>query len=400
MEAVYLCDYVRTPFGRYAGTLATIRPDDLAAVTLRALQARNASTDWARLDEVYLGCANQAGEDSRNVARMATLIAGLPITVPACTVNRLCGSGLEALGAAARAIATNEAELVIAGGVESMTRAPLVMLKPESGYAREAQLCDSTIGWRFTHPGLRDAFGAESMAQTAENVAQLRGISRDAQDAYALRSQQRYERARSEGWPEREIVPVHVAKGRGTHEITADEHPRAATTIEDLARLRPIVTPSGTVTAGNASGLNDGAAALLLANERAIVTHGLRPLARILGSATIGVHPGTMGLGPVPAIRRLLERLDMRLDAFDVIEINEAFAAQVVAVLRDLSLADDAAHVNPNGGAIAVGHPLGASGARLAGTAALELRRRRGRYALCSLCIGVGQGIALALEAA
>ncbi len=399
MEPAYLCDAIRTPFGRYGGALAPLRADDLAAIPLRALVERHSKVDWGHLDDVYYGCANQAGEDNRNVARMAVLLAGLPETTPASTINRLCGSSLDAAAIAARAIATGEAELVMAGGVESMTRAPYVLAKPESAYARGGKLEDTTLGWRFVNPLIKARFGVDSMAETAENLVAERGISRADQDAFALRSQQRYARARSAGFFSREILPVSVAQPRQPPRVVdADEHPRPDTTLEALAKLKGVVRAEGSVTAGNASGINDGAAALLLASEAAAARYGLEPLARVVGSATAGVPPRIMGIGPVPATRKLLSRAKLSLAEIDVVELNEAFAAQSLAVLRDLGLPDDADHVNPNGGAIAIGHPLGASGARLVTTALNQLRTIGGRRALCTMCIGVGQGIALLLE--
>jgi acetyl-CoA acyltransferase len=394
-----ICDAIRTPFGRYAGALAGMRTDDLAAVPLSALVERHPRIDWARLDDVYYGCANQAGEDNRNVARMAVLLAGLPDSVPACTINRLCGSSLDATAIAARAISSGQAELVIAGGVESMTRAPFVLGKSESAFARAPRLEDSTLGWRFVNPLIEARFGIDSMAQTAENLVAERGISREAQDAFALRSQQRYARARERQFFAREIVPVVLARPRKeSARLEQDEQPRPETTLEALAKLRGVVRPEGSVTAGNASGINDGAAAVLLASEAAARRYGLTPRARVLGSAVAGVPPRIMGIGPVPATRKLLAHAGLRLDEIDLIELNEAFAAQSLAVLRELGLPDDAEHVNPNGGAIAIGHPLGASGARLVATALNELEQSGRRRALCTMCIGVGQGIALALE--
>ena len=400
MTEAYLCDAVRTPFGRYAGALAPVRTDDLAAIPIRALLERQPKVDWTAVDDVRYGCANQAGEDNRNVARMAALLAGLPDSVPAATVNRLCGSSLEALAGAARAIWAGEAELVIAGGVESMSRAPFVLGKTDRAFARGAALEDSTLGWRFVNPVFAARFGVDSMAETAENLAAERGIARADQDAFALRSQARYARALARGFFASEIVPVAV-QGAGKpspHWVGADEHPRPDTTLGALAKLKGVVRPEGSVTAGNASGINDGAAALLVASEAAAGRFGLEPRARIVASAVAGVAPRIMGIGPVPAIRKLLARSRLALADFDAIELNEAFAAQCLAVLRDLGLPDDAEHVNPNGGAIAIGHPLGASGARLAATALYGLLAGRARRALCAMCIGVGQGIALALE--
>ena len=398
VTSAYLVDATRTPFGRYRGALSQLRCDDLAALPLIALQQRHPGLDWRLLDEVILGCANQAGEDNRNVARMAALLSGVPESVAAVTVNRLCASGLEAIGQGARAIACGEADLVLAGGVESMTRAPYVMAKADNAFAREQQLVDTTLGWRFINPRLRDAHGVDSMMQTAENLACEHHIARVDQDAYALRSQQRAAHAQAAGWLAEEITPAPVLSGDGTTEVVADEHLRTDTTLEALAALKPLLGPGTSITAGNASGLNDGAAAVLLASPAATERHGLRPMARIIGMAAAGVAPRTMGIGPVPAIRKLLDRTGLRLSDFDRIEINEAFAAQVLACTRALGLADDAAHVNANGGAIALGHPLGASGARLAMTAAFALRRHGQRRALVSLCVGVGQGLALALE--
>jgi acetyl-CoA acyltransferase len=399
MSDAFLCDAIRTPFGRYGGALARVRADDLAAVPLRALVERQPKVDWSQLDDVYYGCANQAGEDNRNVARMAVLLAGLPEAVPAATVNRLCGSSLEALALAARAIRSGEAQLVIAGGVESMSRAPYVLGKAESAFARGARLEDTTLGWRFVNPALEARFGIDSMAETAENLVAERGIARADQDAFALRSQERYARARAREFFKREIVPVTVPQGREPARLVdADEHPRPDTTLAALAKLKGVVRPQGSVTAGNSSGINDGAAALLLASEAAARRHGLEPRARIVGCAVAGVAPRIMGIGPVPATRKILARTRLALADLDVIELNEAFAAQTLAVLRELGLPDDADHVNPNGGAIALGHPLGASGARLAATALRQLEATGGRRALCTMCIGVGQGIALLLE--
>ncbi|MET0580552.1 MAG: 3-oxoadipyl-CoA thiolase [Pseudoxanthomonas sp.] len=399
MNHAYLVDATRTPFGRYGGALGGVRCDDLAALPLIALRERHPALDWAALDEVILGCANQAGEDNRNVARMATLLSGLPQSLPAVTVNRLCASGLEAIGQGARAIACGEADLVVAGGVESMTRAPYVMAKAGAAHARDQQLADSTLGWRFVNPRMQAGYGVDSMTQTAENLAREHGISRIDQDAYALRSQQRAAHAQQQGWLAEEITPVRTVQGKQSFEFQADEQPRPDTTAEKLAALAPLLGPETSVTAGNASGLNDGAAAVLLASEAAVDRYALQPLARITGMASAGVAPRVMGIGPVPAIRKLCARSGLDLADFDRIEINEAFAAQVLACTRALGLADDAAHVNANGGAIALGHPLGASGARLALTAAYALRRHRQKRALVSLCVGVGQGLALALEA-
>ncbi|WP_332672110.1 3-oxoadipyl-CoA thiolase [Aromatoleum sp.] len=396
---VYICDAIRTPFGRYGGSLSSLRADDLAALPLRALVARNASVDWAAVDDVVYGCANQAGEDNRNVARMAALLAGLPVEVPGSTVNRLCGSSLDALGIAARAIHAGEAELMIAGGVESMSRAPFVIGKADSAFSRAAKIEDTTIGWRFVNPVMKAQYGIDSMPETAENVAQDFSVSRADQDAFALRSQQRWAAAAERDFFAREIVAVAVPRKKGDPLIVAaDEHPRPETTLDALAKLKGVVRPDGSVTAGNASGVNDGACALLLASEDAVKRHGLSPRARVLGSAAAGVPPRIMGIGPAPATQKLLARLGMKIGDFDTIELNEAFAAQGLAVLRQLGLPDDGAQVNPNGGAIAIGHPLGASGARLVTTALNQLETTGGRYGLATMCIGVGQGIALAIE--
>jgi len=394
----YICDAIRTPFGRYGGALATVRTDDLAALPIRALMARNPEVDWAALDDVIYGCANQAGEDNRNVARMAALLAGLPISVPGATLNRLCGSGLDALGSAARAIRAGEARLMIAGGVESMSRAPFVMPKAETAFSRGNAVYDSTIGWRFINQLMKEQYGVDSMPETAENVAAEWRIGREAQDRMALASQTKAVAAQQRGFFDAEIVPVTLPQKKGEPLVVAhDEHPRE-TSLESLARLKGVVRADGTVTAGNASGVNDGSCALLLASEAAALRHGLRPRARILGMATAGVAPRIMGIGPAPATRKVLELTGLTLAQIDVIELNEAFAAQGLAVLRELGLADDDPRVNPNGGAIALGHPLGASGARLATTAVNQLHASGGRYALCTMCIGVGQGIALVLE--
>jgi acetyl-CoA acyltransferase len=396
----FLCDGVRTPFGRYGGALSMVRTDDLAALPLRALQQRNPGVDWARIDDVCFGCANQAGEDNRNVARMAVLLAGLSGDVPAVTINRLCGSSLDATITAARSIQAGACELVIAGGVESMSRAPYVMAKAESAFARGAKLEDTTLGWRFINPLLQSRFGCDSMAQTAENLVAEWNLSRADQDAFALRSQQRYARALARDFFKQEIVPyAHALPKQAPVTIDRDEQPRPDTTLEALAKLKGVVAPDGSVTAGNSSGINDGAAALLLASEAAVKRYGLTPRARVIAGAVAGVAPRVMGRGPVPATRKLLAQTGMKLSQIDVIELNEAFAAQSLAVLRELGLPDDCEQVNPNGGAIAVGHPLGASGARLVMTAVNQLRVGGGRFALCTMCIGVGQGIALLLSA-
>jgi 3-oxoadipyl-CoA thiolase len=399
MPEAFICDAVRTPFGRYGGALAAVRTDDLAALPLRALVERNREVDWGALDDVVYGCANQAGEDNRNVARMALLLAGLPEEVPGATVNRLCGSSLDAVGIAARAIRAGEAELVIAGGVESMTRAPFVLAKADGAFSRTAKIEDTTIGWRFVNPLMKEKHGIDSMPETAENVARDFAVARADQDAFALRSQQRWAAAHAAGFFRGEIVPVTLPQRKGDPKaFDTDEHPRPDTTPDALATLKGVVRADGTVTAGNASGVNDGACALVLASEAAAKRHGLRLRARVLGAAAAGVAPRIMGVGPAPATRKLLARTALALGALDVIELNEAFAAQALAVTRDLGLPDDDARVNPNGGAIAIGHPLGASGARLVTTALNQLERTRGRYALCTMCIGVGQGIALAIE--
>ena len=398
MHDAYICDAVRTPIGRYGGALKDVRADDLAAIPLRTLMARYPDVNWSQVDDVILGCANQAGEDNRNVARMATLLAGLPEQVSATTVNRLCGSGLDALGIAARAVKTGEAALVIAGGVESMTRAPFVMGKADSAFSRQAGLQDTTMGWRFINPALQAQYGVATMPETAENVARDFGISRADQDRFALASQTKTAAARAAGLFDAEIVAVTIPQKKGAALVLShDEHPRA-TTLEALARLAPVVAADGTVTAGNASGINDGACALLVASGAAAARHGLRPRARIVGMATAGVAPSIMGIGPVPAVHKLLRQTGLTLAQMDLIELNEAFAAQGLAVLRELGLADDDPRVNPQGGAIALGHPLGMSGARLATTALFQLERSGGRYALCTMCIGVGQGIALIIE--
>ena len=395
----FICDAVRTPIGRFGGALAPVRTDDLAAVPIRALIERNPDVDWQKIDEVIFGDANQAGEDNRNVARMAALLAGLPVEVPGITVNRLCASGLDAVGIASRAIRAGDQDLLIAGGVESMTRAPFVMPKAGAAFSRDNAVYDTTIGWRFVNPAMDKAHGTHSMPETADNVAEDYGVSREDQDAFALRSQQRWAAADARGVFAEEIVPVTIPQRRGDPKVVdRDEHPRPDTTAEALAKLRPINGPDLTVTAGNASGVNDGAAALLIASEAAAQANGLTPMARIVGLASAGVAPRVMGIGPVPAVRKVLERTGLTIEQMDVIELNEAFAAQGLASLRELGVADDAEHVNPNGGAIAIGHPLGMSGARMALTAAYELKRRGGRYALCTMCVGVGQGAALVLE--
>lgn len=395
----FICDGVRTPIGRYGGALAQVRTDDLAAIPIRALMGRNPSVDWAAVDDVIYGDANQAGEDNRNVARMAGLLAGLPVDVPGITVNRLCASGLDAVGLASRAIRAGDQDLLIAGGVESMTRAPFVMPKSGAAFGRANAVHDTTIGWRFVNPAMDKAHGTHSMPETADNVAADYGVSRADQDAFALRSQQRWAAADARGVFAEEITPVMIPQRKGDPVVVdRDEHPRPQTDAAALAKLRGINGPELTVTAGNASGVNDGAAALLIASEAAVKAHGLKPMARVLGLASAGVAPRVMGIGPVPAVRKVLSRAGLEIGQMDVIELNEAFAAQGLASLRELGVADDAEHVNPNGGAIAIGHPLGMSGARMALTAAYELKRRGGRYALCTMCVGVGQGSALVLE--
>ncbi len=396
MREVFICDAVRTPIGRYAGALAKVRTDDLAAVPIKALMARNPKIDWEKLDEVYLGCANQAGEDNRNVARMALLLAGLPVNVPGVTINRLCASGLEAVGTAARAIRAGEMEFAVAGGVESMTRAPFVQGKSAEAFARSAEIYDTTIGWRFVNPLMKSQYGVDSMPETAENVAEDFQITRADQDAFALRSQQRAAKAMADGFFAEEIVPVEIATRKETVKVDTDEHPRA-TSLEQLAKLKPFVRNPGTITAGNASGVNDGAAALIIASEAAVTAHGLKPRARLLGMASAAVPPRIMGIGPVPSTRKLMARLGHKITDYDLIEINEAFASQSLACLRQLGLPDDAEHVNPHGGAIALGHPLGMSGARLALTATHGLAANGGKLALATLCVGVGQGVSLAL---
>jgi 3-oxoadipyl-CoA thiolase len=399
VSEAFVCDAVRTPIGRYGGTLASVRADDLAAAPLRALVARNRGVDWSRIDDVFLGCANQAGEDNRNVARMALLLAGLPDGVPGITINRLCASGLEAVGTAARAIRTGEIELAIAGGVESMSRAPFVMGKAEGAFSRTARIEDTTMGWRFINPLLKTQYGVDSMIETAENVAEEFEIQRADQDAFAYRSQLRAAGAQANGYFAEEIVPVPVAGRKGEMaEVAVDEHPRPDTTLEALSKLKTVCRSPGTITAGNASGINDGAAAMVIASEAAAKTHGLTPRARVLGMAAAAVPPRIMGIGPVPAVRKLLARLRLAIGEFDTVEVNEAFASQVLACLRQLGIRDDAGSVNPNGGAIALGHPLGMSGARLVLTAVHHLEKTGGRRALATMCVGVGQGVALALE--
>jgi 3-oxoadipyl-CoA thiolase len=398
MTDAFICDAIRTPFGRYGGALSSVRADDLGAIPLKALMARNARVDWAAVTDVLFGCANQAGEDNRNVARMSALLAGLPVELPGATINRLCGSGMDAVGSAARAIRSGEAQLMLAGGVESMSRAPFVMPKAETAFSRANAVYDTTIGWRFVNKLMKELHGVDSMPETAENVAAQFGIEREAQDRMALASQQKAVAAQQSGFFDGEITPVSIAQKKGEAVVVSkDEHPRE-TSMEALAKLKGVVRPDGTVTAGNASGVNDGACALLLASEAAASKHGLTPRARVVGMATAGVAPRIMGIGPAPATRKVLALTGLSLAQMDVIELNEAFAAQGLAVLRDLGLADDDARVNPNGGAIALGHPLGASGARLITTAVNQLQRIKGRYALCTMCIGVGQGIAVVVE--
>ncbi|CUH62847.1 Beta-ketoadipyl-CoA thiolase [Thalassovita gelatinovora] len=400
MKDAYICDYVRTPIGRFGGALASVRPDDLGAVPLKALAERNPNMDLAAIDDVIFGCANQAGEDNRNVARMCLLLAGFPETVPGTTMNRLCGSGMDAVIAAARAIKAGEAELIIAGGVESMSRAPFVMPKAETAFSRTTAVFDTTIGWRFINPLMKAQYGVESMPETAENVVEEFGISREDQDLFAVRSQQKAGRAQDNGRLAREITPVFIPQRKGEPIIVdTDEHPRPSTTVESLAKLRAPFREGGSVTAGNASGVNDGAAALIIASKEAAEKYGLTPIAKVSGGATAGVAPRIMGFGPAPASKKLMARLELQQSDFDVIELNEAFASQGLATLRDLGIADDDPRVNPNGGAISLGHPLGMSGARLTGTAALELKLNGGKRALATMCIGVGQGIAIALEA-
>ena len=398
---VFICEGVRTPIGRFGGALARLRADDLAAAPLKALMAKLPKADWGKLDEVVYGCANQAGEDNRNVARMALLLAGLPYSTPGSTVNRLCASGLDAVGLAARAIRAGEADFIIAGGVELMSRAPFVMGKAEAAFQRAAEIFDTTIGWRFVNPKMQAKYGIDSMPETGENVAELFQISRADQDKFALRSQERTAKAQASGFFDDEIIPVEVPAGRGaTVSVAKDEHPRAGTTLEELAKLKPIVRKDGAVTAGNASGVNDGACAIILASEEAVKEHGLTPRARVRGMAAAGVEPRIMGIGPVPATHKLAQRLGFKVSEIDAIELNEAFASQALAVIRQLHLPDDLQHVNPNGGAIALGHPLGASGARLALTLTRQLEKMGGKLGLATLCVGVGQGVALAVERA
>ena len=399
MREVFICDAARTPIGRFGGALAKVRTDDLAAVPIKALVQRNSKADWSRLDEVFFGCANQSGEDNRNVARMALLLAGLPDTVPGITINRLCASGLNAVGDAARAIRTGEMDFAMAGGVESMTRAPFVMGKAAEAFSRSAEIYDTTLGWRFINPVLKAQYGVDSMAETGENVAEEFQVTRADQDAFALRSQQRAAKAQAAGYFAEEIVSVAAPGGKaGPVTVDKDEHLRPDTTLENLQKLKPIVRNPGTITAGNASGINDGAAAIILASEEAAKAHGLNPRARVLGMASAAVPPRIMGMGPVPSTKKLMDRLGLRIGDFDIIEINEAFASQGLACLRQLGVADDAEHVNPHGGAIALGHPLGMSGARLALTAVHGMEKRGGRRALATMCVGVGQGVSLALE--
>ncbi|MBV9888970.1 MAG: 3-oxoadipyl-CoA thiolase [Acidobacteria bacterium] len=401
MENAYICDAIRTPIGRYGGMLSAVRADDLAAIPIAALVGRNRGVDWSSLDDVIYGCANQSGEDNRNVARMALLLAGLPVEVPGSTTNRLCGSSMDAVATAARAIKTGEMDLVIAGGVESMSRAPFVVGKADAAFSRALKLEDTTMGWRFINAALQKKYGTETMPETGENVAEEYKISREDQDAFALRSHQRASAAIRDGRMAEEIVGVPVPQKKGDPVcVEKDEHPRPDTTLEALARLKPVVKPTGTITAGNASGINDGACALLIASESAAKTYGLKPRARIVASAVAGVAPRVMGIGPVPATKKVLAKAGLKLDQMDVVELNEAFASQALAVLRQLGVKDDAANVNPNGGAIALGHPLGASGARLVTTATYQLLRTNGKYALCTMCIGVGQGIAIVIERA
>lgn len=399
MKNAYIIDAIRTPFGRYAGGLASVRADDLGAVPLKALMERNPNINWEQVDDIIYGCANQAGEDNRNVGRMSALLAGVPYQVPATTVNRLCGSSLDAVAMAARAIKAGEADLIVAGGVESMSRAPLVMGKPEAAYGRSQKLEDTTMGWRFINPKLKELYGVDSMPQTAENLAEQFNISREDQDKFAFNSQQRTATAQAKGFFNKEIIAVEIPQRKGEPIIiNTDEHPRASTTLEGLNKLKPVVKADGSITAGNASGINDGAAAILIASDNAVATYNLKPRAKIIAATVVGVEPRIMGFGPAPAIKKLLAQTGFTLEQMDVIELNEAFSAQALSVTRDLGLADDEARVNPNGGAIALGHPLGASGARLVITALNQLEATGGQYALCSMCIGVGQGIALMIE--
>ena len=395
----FICDAQRTPIGRYGGALSSVRADDLAAVPLKALMERNPSVDWARVDDVIMGCANQAGEDNRNVARMASLLAGLPVDVPGATINRLCASGMDAVGAAARAIRAGDMDLAIAGGIESMSRAPFVMPKAETAFSRSNAVYDTTIGWRFVNPKMKAQFGVDSMPETADNVAADYDVSREDQDAFAARSQERYAAAAEKGIFAEEIAPVTIPQRKGEDIVVdSDEHPRPGTTLEKLGKLRGINGADLTVTAGNASGVNDGAAAMLLASEAGVKDHGLAPIARVVAMSAAGVEPRVMGIGPIPAVRKVLDRAGLTIEQMDVIELNEAFASQGLATLRALGVPDDAPHVNANGGAISIGHPLGMSGARLVMTAALQLKRTGGKYALCTMCVGVGQGVALILE--
>ncbi|UWR30139.1 3-oxoadipyl-CoA thiolase [Sulfitobacter sp. W002] len=395
----FICDAQRTPIGRYGGALSSVRADDLAAIPLKALMERNPSVDWARVDDVLMGCANQAGEDNRNVARMAALLAGLPVDVPGATINRLCASGMDAVGAAARAIRAGDMDLAIAGGIESMSRAPFVMPKAETAFSRNNAVYDTTIGWRFVNPKMKAQFGVDSMPETADNVAADHDVSREDQDAFAARSQERYAAAAEKGLFAEEIAPVTIPQRKGDDIVVdSDEHPRPGSTLEKLGKLRGINGADLTVTAGNASGVNDGAAAMLLASEAGVKDHGLTPIARVVAMSAAGVEPRVMGIGPIPAIRKVLDRAGLTIEQMDVIELNEAFASQGLATLRALGVPDDAPHVNANGGAIAIGHPLGMSGARLVMTAALQLKRTGGKYALCTMCVGVGQGVALILE--
>ncbi|MCF6216618.1 MAG: 3-oxoadipyl-CoA thiolase [Emcibacter sp.] len=399
MKDAFICDAIRTPIGRYGGALSTVRPDDLGAIPLRVLMERNPNVDWGLVDDLIMGCANQAGEDNRDVARMSALLSGLPVSVPGTTVNRLCGSGMDAVGIAARAIKSGEADLMLAGGVESMSRAPFVTGKADAAFSRKVESYDTTIGWRFVNRMMKQQFGVDSMPETAENVAEDFNISREDQDLFAFRSQQKTAAAQAAGRFDDEITPVTIPVRKGDPVIvTTDEHPRASTTVEALSKLRAPFRDGGSVTAGNASGVNDGACALLLASADGVKKHGLSPKARIVGMATVGLEPRIMGFGPAPATKKLLAQTGLTIEQMDVIELNEAFASQGLAVMRDLGLPDDAEHVNPNGGAISLGHPLGMSGARLVTTALYELHRRKGRYALCTMCIGVGQGIAMIIE--